>query len=183
MTPINTFPMTITVYDFDNVLLKSYPNVPIPMNPAWKTDIECVNYLQKFCPALQFNVVYGITPYVDVEPLCPFEGAIYPTISPTFRNCVGWDLKQTNKWVDMSSNRRMEFGTNRVIDVNTNRVLDINTNRFHDVNSNRLVDTNTHRLLHMNTNLRLDKLEAALDELKAELVKSKMREVVIKSNM
>ncbi|KAG5358377.1 hypothetical protein CJU89_4922 [Yarrowia sp. B02] len=104
---MTTFPMTITVYDFDNVLVKTYPNVPIPIQPTWKTDMEALHYLQKYCPALQFNGVYGVTPYFDVEPLYPFEGSIYPQVAPLFRNCAGWDLKLTQKWVDINASRRL----------------------------------------------------------------------------
>lgn len=99
--------MTITVYDFDNVLVKTYPNVPIPVKPNWKNDLECLHYLQTQCPVLQFNGVYGITPYYNVEPLYTLEGAIYPEISPLFRSSTGWDLKLTQKWVDINSSKRL----------------------------------------------------------------------------
>lgn len=102
-----TFSMTITVYDFDNKLVETYENVSIPINPPWKNDFECLHFLSQTCKALQFNSVYGVTPYFNVEPLYALEGAIYPEIAPMFKSCVGWDFKPTQKWVDINSSSRL----------------------------------------------------------------------------
>lgn len=97
---------------------QTYPNVLIPVNPTWKSDFECLHHLSQQCPCLQF---IGVTTSYNVAPLFALEGSIYPEIEPPFRNCVGWVLKPTQKWVDISSNRRLSE-VNKTLDSQTQQL-------------------------------------------------------------
>ncbi|KAB8284739.1 hypothetical protein B0I72DRAFT_174159 [Yarrowia lipolytica] len=96
----------------------TYPNVLIPVNPTWKSDFECLYHLSQQCPCLQF---IGVTTSYNVAPLFALEGSIYPEIEPPFRNCVGWVLKPTQKWVGISSNRRLSE-VNKTLDSQTQQL-------------------------------------------------------------
>lgn len=102
------FTKAITVYDFDNKLVKTYPEVRIPEKPTWKNYFECLHYLQRQCPVLQMNAVYAITPYYNGNPLFALEGALFPQISPPIRSAPAWDLKPTQKWADINSYRKLD---------------------------------------------------------------------------
>ncbi|QNP95208.1 Hypothetical protein YALI2_A00207g [Yarrowia lipolytica] len=68
----------------------------------------------------------------------------------------------------------MEFNSSRVVEISPSPVAN-----FH---SSRLLD-NSHRFEHLITNRRLDKIEKALEKVKAHLVKPKVREVVVMANL
>ncbi|KAG5363756.1 hypothetical protein CJU89_2940 [Yarrowia sp. B02] len=101
-----TFNMSVSIFSAENKKLGTF-NVPIPEKPLWKSDQDVLHYLAKFCNAIQFNGVYGVTPSNNQYPLYALEGALYPWINPVMRQASGWDLKLTQKWLDLASVKRL----------------------------------------------------------------------------
>ncbi|KAG5357867.1 hypothetical protein CJU89_4351 [Yarrowia sp. B02] len=103
----DSFLATISLYDFSGKYLKTFKNVPIPEVPTWKTDLDCLHYLERHCKGIEFNGVYAIQPYHNSAPLKTLRDAIYPKISPEMRSAEGWDLKLMKRGVDISASSQL----------------------------------------------------------------------------
>lgn len=93
--------VTITVYDIHNNIVDTYENVPIPVHAPWYSDAECLEYLRSKCPKMKRNEIYGVSPYHGTHPLYELHGGLWPEVLPILKKSRAWDLKVSQRGIDM----------------------------------------------------------------------------------